>query len=259
MTITDFMDLSLLEQVLEDWTASTGMSAVVIDRDENYITRELGYTDFYKKYHGSSADDLRRHVKSSDSSDEAWFTHGGLTFFCISIKAGNTCIGKVIAGQVLTAEPDEDEAAAAAAELGVNPSAYMDALQQVTVKNEAAVQAAARVLNTLVNNLVNLEYSHSANSSMITSLDDNIAHAAELIDEINSESLALDKIESKQKILSLNASIEAARAGEFGRGFAVVATEFGKLAVNSGEINKSIKASLKSLTGVIAEMEEQSK
>ena len=94
---------------------------------------------------------------------------------------------------------------------------------------------------------------------MASALEENISKAADLIDEINGESLALDKIESKQKILSLNASIEAARAGEFGRGFAVVASEFGKLAVNSGEINKSIKTSLKSLTIVINELEEQSK
>ncbi|MCM1550667.1 MAG: methyl-accepting chemotaxis protein [Clostridium sp.] len=95
--------------------------------------------------------------------------------------------------------------------------------------------------------------------NLITSLEGDISQAADLIEEINEKSQALDKIESKQKILSLNASIEAARAGEFGRGFAVVASEFGKLAVNSGEINRSIKSSLKTLTTVIDEMEEASK
>ena len=77
-----------------------------------------------------------------------------------------------------------------------------------------------------------------------------------MIREINEKSVQLDKIESKQNILSLNASIEAARAGEFGRGFAVVAAEVGKLAVNSGEINKSIKLSLKELTATIKSLEE---
>ena len=76
MAITDFMDLSLLEQVLEDWTASTGMSAVAIDKDENYITKEFGYTDFYEKYHRSAADDLRRHI-GRDDSDISWFTQAG--------------------------------------------------------------------------------------------------------------------------------------------------------------------------------------
>ena len=86
-------------------------------------------------------------------------------------------------------------------------------------------------------------------------MDENIGTAARLIQEINEKSVQLDKIESKQNILSLNASIEAARAGEFGRGFAVVAAEVGKLAVNSGEINKSIKQSLKELTKTIKELE----
>jgi methyl-accepting chemotaxis protein len=86
-------------------------------------------------------------------------------------------------------------------------------------------------------------------------LESEIRRAATLIEEINEKSAQLDKIESKQNILSLNASIEAARAGEFGRGFAVVAAEVGKLAVNSGEINKSIKESLKELTATIKALE----
>ena len=96
----------------------------------------------------------------------------------------------------------------------------------------------------------------SADNDKIDELDSEIEKAASLIREINEKSFQLDKIESKQNILSLNASIEAARAGEFGRGFAVVAAEVGKLAVNSGEINKSINQSLKELTETIKELEK---
>ena len=71
--------------------------------------------------------------------------------------------------------------------------------------------------------------------------------ASALLDELMEKSKALDKIESKQKILALNAGIEAARAGELGKGFAVVADEVGKLARNSGEINQSIKGLLSEL------------
>ena len=76
---------------------------------------------------------------------------------------------------------------------------------------------------------------------------DNVNKATQLFDELMDKSKALDKIESKQKILALNAGIEAARAGELGKGFAVVADEVGKLARNSGEINQSIKALLSEL------------
>ena len=103
---------------------------------------------------------------------------------------------------------------------------------------------------------MNANYESQQDGSKISKLDEDIERAAGLIREINEKSVQLDKIESKQNILSLNASIEAARAGEFGRGFAVVAAEVGKLAVNSGEINKSIKQSLKELTATIKALEE---
>lgn len=114
---------------------------------------------------------------------------------------------------------------------------------------------AAKLLGNIVNTLANDNYRNANGNDKIDELDSEIERAASLIREINEKSFQLDKIESKQNILSLNASIEAARAGEFGRGFAVVAAEVGKLAVNSGEINKSIKQSLKELTETIKELE----
>jgi methyl-accepting chemotaxis protein len=87
-------------------------------------------------------------------------------------------------------------------------------------------------------------------------MEQDISQAVSLVKEINDKSAALDKIENKQRILSLNASIEAARAGEFGKGFNVVASEVGKLASNSEEINKSIKVSIRDLNGVIKHLDE---
>ncbi|MCR5021136.1 MAG: hypothetical protein K6B18_09165 [Ruminococcus sp.] len=121
---------------------------------------------------------------------------------------------------------------------------------------EQSVNAAIKLLGNYVNILANDSYSKSRDEKMIHKLDTEIAKAASLISEINEKSAQLDKIENKQNILSLNASIEAARAGEFGRGFAVVAAEVGKLAVNSGEINKSIKVSLRDLTSTIKALEK---
>lgn len=73
---------------------------------------------------------------------------------------------------------------------------------------------------------------------------------------MNKKSANLAKIESQQKILSLNASIEAARAGEAGRGFAVVASQAGKLSADSSEINAAIGKSLEQLTKTIETMAE---
>lgn len=54
----------------------------------------------------------------------------------------------------------------------------------------------------------------------------------------------VNQVAANSNLLGLNAAIEAARAGEHGRGFAVVADEIRKMAVNSGEAVKDIKAIL---------------
>ena len=164
-------------------------------------------------------------------------------------------VGAVIGGQVLPEEPDDDKFRKIAKELGVPEDSYLEALHRVPVRSEESIKAAAQLLGDVVNMMVNSNYQQQNDVKKIEKMDADIEQAASLIREINEKSLQLDKIESKQNILSLNASIEAARAGEFGRGFAVVAAEVGKLAVNSGEINKSIKLSLKELTGTIKELE----
>ena len=128
--------------------------------------------------------------------------------------------------------------------------------ESLHISSARSTKAAVRLLSDIVNVLANSNYQNQSEDGKINELDSEIEKAAGLIREINEKSVQIDKIENKQNILSLNASIEAARAGEFGRGFAVVAAEVGKLAVSSGDINKSIKQSLKELTETIKQLEK---
>lgn len=86
-----------------------------------------------------------------------------------------------------------------------------------------------------------------------------IDKADNCIREILDKTKNLDKIESQQKILALNASIEAARAGDAGKGFAIVATKVGELATSSAEVNGSIKRSLEELDQIIMHMKKLEK
>lgn len=259
MHITDFFNPSMLEQLLENWSKATEMAVIAVDSEGNSITKEIGFTDFCKKYTRNGGEDLRRSIKNDSAGVQIHTSQSGIMEFSVNIMVENQYLGKVIGGQVLPTEPDEGKYRSMATDSGMNPDAYMDALRKVPVKSEETVRAAAQMVGDMVTLMAQSEYTKSTNTNLASSLSNEISQAADLIEEINEKSLALDKIESKQKILSLNASIEAARAGEFGRGFAVVATEFGKLALTSGEINKSIKSSLKTLTTVIEGMEDASK
>ncbi len=154
-----------------------------------------------------------------------------------STFSNDVVVNNEIVGVVIVIQPNEDG-------------------DSFNMRASRSAKAAAKLLSNIVNMLANSSFQNTSDNDKIEELDVEIEKAASLIREINEKSFQLDKIESKQNILSLNASIEAARAGEFGRGFAVVAAEVGKLAVNSGEINKSIKQSLKELTETIKELEK---
>ena len=95
-----------------------------------------------------------------------------------------------------------------------------------------------QILHSLLTLAINNQYETSQLNTRLQTYKDSITTLSSLINAIIEKSHALDKIESKQRMLALNASIEAARAGEAGKGFAVVADEVGKLASVSDEINR---------------------
>lgn len=255
MDIRDFIDVKQIEDMMQSWSDATGLATIGVDSKGEYFTKAINFTDFCMKYTRGSEEGLRRCQKCDAECSGCYYCHAGLMDFSEDIIVNGEKVGSIIGGQVLPEEPDEDKFRAIATELGIDPDEYIDALRKVPVRSEKAIRASAHLLGVMMNMLVNSYYTKMLDNEKIHSIDDKVEYVAHLIQEINEKSVQLDKIESKQNILSLNASIEAARAGEFGRGFAVVAAEVGKLAVNSGDINKSIKQSLKELTKAIKELE----
>ena len=255
MNIRDFLNVDRVEQIMQDWSDATGLATIMVDNNGEYVTKPINFTEFCMKYTRGSEKGLSRCKKCDSNNSGTYHCHAGLMDFSCDIVVNDQKIGAIIGGQVLPSEPNDEEFRQIAVELGVDPDEYLAALHKVPVRSERAIQSAAKLLGDIVNTMATADYQKSISTGKIDTLDEDVARAVNLIREINEKSYQLDKIESKQNILSLNASIEAARAGEFGRGFAVVAAEVGKLAVNSGEINKSIKQSLKELTGVIKELE----
>lgn len=255
MRIQDFFDVSRLDSILKDWSDATGLATIAVDKDGNYISGEIGFTDFCMKYTRGSEEGCRRYVHCDNTGTGTYFCHAGLMDFSVDIVVEDEVLGKIIGGQVLPSEPDEDKFRELAVELKINPDDYIRALSKVPVKTEKSIRAAAQLLGNLINMIVNLEYQKSKTNNLVEHMDSDISSAVELINEIDRKSADLDKIENKQRILSLNASIEAARAGEYGRGFNVVANEVGKLSSNSAEINKSIKVSIRELDDVIKHLD----
>lgn len=255
MDIREFLDVKQVEELLQNWSDATGLATIGVDANGEYFTKDVNFTDFCIKHTRGSEEGLRRCQKCDAECSGTYYCHAGLMDFSRDIIVNGEKVGAIIGGQVLPEEPDEEKFRAIAMELGIDPDTYINALRKVPVRTEKSIKASAQLLGDIINLIANDNYAKMQEHAKIDTIDDKVESVAQLIQEINEKSVQLDKIESKQNILSLNASIEAARAGEFGRGFAVVAAEVGKLAVNSGDINKSIKQSLKELTKAIKDLE----
>lgn len=251
MDIRDFMDVSKLQEFQEQFSTATGLSAVVIDLNGEYITEPSNPTDFCMKCTRGSAEGARRCNKSTSGSTGLINCHAGLMEFATDITVDGKKVAIVVAGQIFPKEPDEAKFRSLAEELGIDPDTYIRALHKVPVSDEKRIRAAVELFGLLTNELVNSVYSSQSNTGILDKLSDEINRATSIIETINNNTHSLKSIASKQKMLSLNASIEAARSGEAGVGFAVVAKSMGDLSSQSSTIYGDIEKSVIEVTASI--------
>ncbi len=241
MELKDFVDFKLLQEIQNQFSDATGLAAIAVDSKGNYITEGSNFTDFCMRYTRNSKEGLRRCEKCDNECTGTYHCHAGLMDFSCDIIVNGEKLGKMIGGQVLPEEPDEEKIAVIARELGINERDYVSAVRRVPVRSEKAIHAAAKLLEFVVNYVVNLEYMKFRTQTSTKVIDEELGVTTTMVGTINEKTKALEKIASKQNILALNASIEAGRAGALGAGFAVVASQMGDLSKQSGVIYKDIQ------------------
>lgn len=256
MELKEFMDLGKLQKIQDDFSNATGLAAIAVGMDGEYLTEGSNFTDFCMKYTRGSQEGLRRCVKCENECTGTYFCHAGLMEFSLDIMVNDEKVGAIIGGQVLPNPPDEDKFRQVAQELGVDPEQYIQALRKVPVSTEAKIRASANLLGIIVNQLVNLEYFKYSNADRLNGVQQGVEESNELIQTINNNTSHLKAIAKKQNILSLNASIEAARSGEAGAGFAVVAKNMQDLSSQSAVIYNDIEKSVAEITARISSLAE---
>ena len=256
MEIRDFADMNKFEAIMKNWALATGLATVAVGTDGKYISDCYNFTDFCIKLTRGSKEGCRRCEKCDREGKGVYHCHAGLIDFGIDLTVNGEKVGSVIGGQVLPEHPDEDKFRQVAREIGVDEDKYIDALARVNVRTEESINASAELLGQVLNNFINAEYSSKVNGEIINSLTSGVDEANHFVEEIKKKTGELRSIQSKQKILALNASIEAARAGEMGAGFSVVAGEVGKLSEKSSFVNKDIEDIIGKISEVVSAMKK---
>ncbi|MDE5716061.1 MAG: PocR ligand-binding domain-containing protein [Lachnospiraceae bacterium] len=256
MKLSDFMDLSQLQEIQDAFSAATGLAAVAIDTEGNYLTKGSGFTEFCMKHTRGCAEGAKRCQKCDTAGKGVYECHAGLMDFSIDIIMNGEKLGAVIGGQVLPNEPDEEKFTQIAEELGINPESYVRAVHKVPVRSEKSINAAASLLGDVVNRMVLQEYMNATEYKKIHVWEEEIANATETVARIKENTKELEAIASKQTIMALNASIETARVGAAGAGFGIIAKQMGAFSKQSTQIYKKITQDANSIAESIHKMNE---
>lgn len=251
MEIRDFADMEKFEEIIKNWALATSLAAVVVGSKGEYISKCYNFTDFCTKLTKGSKEGRVRCEKCDREGRGVYHCHAGLVDFAIPLVVDGQTLGSVIGGQVLPEAPDEEKFRQVAREIGVNEDQYIKALHKVNVRSEAAINASANLLGEALNIFLNAEYVKKKNDMIIDSLSSGVTVTQELVNEIITKTAALQAIQSKQRMLALNASIEAARAGEQGAGFVVVAKEVEKLSAQSATVNTEVESIVRKISAAL--------
>lgn len=256
MDIKDYVDLETFQQIQDLFSDATGLAAIAVDSNGEYISEPSNFTEFCIDKTRGSVEGLKRCVKCDNECSGTYYCHAGLMDFSEEIIIDGKVVGKIIGGQVLPCEPDLDKFRQTAVELGIDPDEYVEAVKKVPIRNEKSIRAAAKLMGVFANTLVNNTYLSSKNQAYVDNIRDKVDEVGEYVKQINKKTGELTKIENSQKMLALNAAIEAARVGEQGKGFGVVAKKVEELAASSGSVNKSISEIMNGLTTAMESLKE---
>lgn len=256
MKIQDFADMQEFERIISNWATATGLAAVAMDNEGKYISRQYNFTDFCKTMRANPKGCVRCEACDKEGAG-VYQCHAGLTDFAVELTVNGEKAGSVLGGQVLSSEPEEEECKKYAAELGMSEKDYLAAIHKVNVRSKEVIRASVDTLRDVANSFIRSEYAKNQTQHIFTSLVDGVTETNELIETIKKETGTLRSIQSRQKILALNASIEAARAGDVGAGFAVVASEVGKLSERSSVVNKNIEDVVNRISEVVSSMQKK--
>lgn len=297
LTLLDVIDRQTLQSLQDAFAEATGMAALATD-ETGSVTRLSNPTEFCMSLTRKSPIGCERCNKcdlqgGSDSSrtgrPSVYYCHGGLVDFAAPIIVNGRHIGSLIGGQVLTQEPDEAKFRRIAAEIGVDPDRYVNAVHKVKIVPKEQIDAAANLLYQMANALSDVGYQRvlaqeqaDRDASIVTeiqdqftdinaqtdesvnaiksltdsfkNIEDTVAAAAKAVATTDNIIKTIENGSTQLTLIGFNASIEAKRAGAAGQGFNVIAQEVRTLSdkntKQTAEIEKTLNGIKKSMNNV---------
>ncbi len=157
LKLTDFCDMAEFERILSDWTITSHMSAIVRDDEQQYITKNYGFSKYCELIRSTETGyEACLHCKTNEG---LFRCHGGLYNFSVPINlpSGQT-IAYAICGQEKLSEKDIPDFKELAAACQVDEEHLRYEYSQITPKSREEIAAAKALLSSAIDSFVAKSY-----------------------------------------------------------------------------------------------------
>ncbi|MGN0364850.1 MAG: PocR ligand-binding domain-containing protein [Suilimivivens sp.] len=160
LSLQEFCDMDQLYRLIDNWSKSSGMSAVIVDTEGNRTSESFGMTEFCKMIHDTENGAEHCSAKMKSNIEGIYECPVGFCDFAIPIVLpGGQVLGKVLAGQALSVNQKEEEILRNTTQLGIDEKTAKDVLSRVHRKTEKEMQGAYELLKEMLSFFIEKNYS----------------------------------------------------------------------------------------------------
>lgn len=162
MRLSDLLDVESMQIMQRGFSKVTGMAAAIIDENGVLLSRSDMRARFCFELTRSSAAGEKRCSECDragakramrSGKPEIYTCHTGACDIAAPIIVDGRFMGAFIGGQVVVDEPDEQQIRAIAAELGIDPDTYIEALHELPVRSAQEMADAAVYMGAMADML----------------------------------------------------------------------------------------------------------
>lgn len=158
MRLSDLLDAESMQVMQRGFSRVTGMPAAVVDENGVPVSRAAVRARFCFDLTRGTAEGEKRCAECDragakramrSGKPEVYTCHAGVCDMAAPIVVDGRFMGAFVGGQVIVDKPDEELVRATAAELGIDPDTYMEAIHELPVRSAQEVADAAGYMGAM--------------------------------------------------------------------------------------------------------------
>ena len=168
LSLQEFCDMEQLYRLVDNWSKSSGMYAVIVDTQGNRTSDSFGITEFCQMVHENEKGNISCSATWKKDREGIYVCPMGFCDFSIPIVLPDgQVLGRVLAGQALSAKQKEEDILKKTTELGIDEKKVRDVLSRVHRKTETEMQGAYALLKEMMSFFIDKSYAiWKANNEM---------------------------------------------------------------------------------------------